>query len=153
LNAVISPCGQFRYMWSSGPGPACAMVLVNPSTADASQGDPTADKVTAFAKDWGYPAVHIFNVGAGRATDPRDWRAMADRYGPDNDLYLQMAAEYPLIVVGWGNNATPAESARTASILTRRGAELWCLHTNANGSPGHPLYLPFSSRLKPWRYT
>lgn len=153
MNAIISPCGLFRYWWSSGEGPACALVLVNPSTADAFKPDPTATKSTAFARDWGYPAVHIFNVGAGRATDPKDWRKMADRYGPDNDMYLSMAARYPLIVVGWGNEAPDDAVRRTVSILTAQGADLWCLGVNANGSPKHPLYVSYAQTLRRWHYT
>lgn len=115
--------------------------------------DPTATKVKAFARDWGYTGYHMFNVGAGRATDPKDWRAMADPVGPENDDYLMMAAFYPLVVVGWGNNAPPELVRRAASILTQRGAALWCLGVNANGSPKHPLYVPYSQQLRPWRYT
>jgi len=153
MNAILSPCGRYRYVLTRGAGPACAVVLLNPSTADAEVDDPTSTKIKAFARDWGYPAYHLFNIGAGRATDPKDWRAMADPYGPENDVYLGMAALYPLIVIGWGNNAPREQGARTASILTRHGAELWCLGTNANGSPKHPLYVPYSQKLRPWRYT
>lgn len=153
MNAVLSPCELFRYVLVRGAGPACAVVLLNPSTADASKDDPTSLKVKAFARDWGYPAYHLFNVGAGRATDPKNWELMPDPFGPDNNAYLQMAACYPLIVVGWGNNAGPYAVRRTVNILTSRGANLWCLGTNANGSPKHPLYVPYSQPLRPWRYT
>jgi len=153
MNAVLSPCGLFRYVLQRGNGPRCAIVGNNPSTADATTDDPTSSKLLRFVRDWGYSGYDLFNVGAGRATDPKVWAAMPDPYGPDNDFYLALAAEYPLIVAAWGNLAPPDAVARTASILTRRGATLYCLGTNANGSPKHPLYVPYSAVLRPWRYT
>lgn len=140
-------------MLQRGAAPACAIVGANPSTADAQADDATSRKLLRFARDWGWPGYDLFNVGAGRATDPKDWRAMADPYGPDNDFYLTLAAGYPLIVVAWGNIPTRAEAARAASILTREGAELWCLGVNENGAPKHPLYVPYDTRLRPWRLT
>jgi hypothetical protein len=151
--AIISPCGLFRYMLTRGSGPRCAWVCNNPSTAAADIDDPTSLKISGFSRDFGYPGYDLFNVGAGRATKPANWHAMADPFGPDNDFYLTLAAEYPLIVVGWGNEAPPDAAARTASILTSRGAELWCVGVNANGSPKHPLYVSYREKLRPWRYT
>jgi hypothetical protein len=151
--AILSPCGAFRYLLQRGDGPRCAVIGNNPSTAVADADDPTSRKLGGFARDWGYPAYDLFNIGAGRATDPKDWAAMPDPYGPDNDFYLSLAAHYPLIVVAWGNLAPPEAVRRTVSILTASGAELYCLGTNANGSPKHPLYVPYSAVLRPWRYT
>ena len=140
-------------MLQRGDSPACAIVGANPSTADADKDDATSTKLVRFVRDWGYPGYDLFNVGAGRATDPKDWRAMADPFGPDNDFYLSMAAQYPLIVVAWGNIPTPAEAARAVATLRSYDCVLWCLGTNANGSPKHPLYVPYDTPLRPWRPT
>lgn len=153
MTAIISPCGAFRYMLRRGEGPRCAVVLLNPSTADHAQDDATTRKLAGFARDWGWCGYDLFNTGAGRATDPREWARMPDPYGPDNALYLGMAAQYPLIVVGWGNEAPAGAVHQAVSILTAQGADLWCLGVNANGSPKHPLYVPYSQRLRRWRYT
>lgn len=149
--AIISPCGRYRYLLQRGEAPACSIVLLNPSTADAETDDRTTNKLKGFTRDWGYPGYDLYNVGAGRATDPRDWLAMDDPIGPDNDFYLTLAACRPLIVVGWGNNAPADLVARAVNILTQGGAELWCLGVNDNGSPKHPLYIPYSARLQRWR--
>lgn len=150
-GAVLSSCRAYRYVLQRGESPACAVVCLNPSTADAETDDATSRKLRRFASDWGYPGYDLFNVGAGRATDPRDWLAMADPVGPDNDFYLGLAALRPLVVVGWGKNAPAALVDRAVHALTQHGAELWCLAVNNDGSPRHPLYVPFDTRLSRWR--
>lgn len=151
--AVISPCGTFRYVLQRGDGPACAVIGCNPSTADAKTDDNTSRKLGRFAADWGYSAYDLYNVGAARATDPDVWRRMPDPLGPDNDFYLGLAAGYPLIVVAWGKIAPREWAMRAASVLTRYGAELWCLGVNSDGSPKHPLYVSYDTPLRPWRPT
>ena len=52
-HAVLSEDGRYRYRlsrtWAS-PGPPCAFIGANPSTADATADDPTVRKMTALAK-------------------------------------------------------------------------------------------------------
>lgn len=153
MKAILSPCGQYRYLLQRGEGPTCSISLLNPSTADHTKDDATSRKLNRFVRDWGYSAYDLTNVGAGRATDPKDWRAMQDPVGPDNDFYLELAAFKPLIVVGWGNEAPPDLVRRAVAVLTRNGQRLYCLGTNANGSPKHPLYVPYDTPLKEWIYT
>lgn len=153
MKALLSSCESYRYVLQRGSGAVCAIVLANPSTADATGDDPTTLKLRRFTRDWGYSAFDLFNVAALRATDPAELTRHPDPVGPDNDFYLSLCAEYPLIVVGWGNLGAPEHVRRAVSILTRNGAQLYCLGVNANGSPKHPLYVPYSAKLVPWRYT
>jgi len=51
--AIISPCGQFRYRLerdTSTCGGITAVIMVNPSTADATQDDATIRKARAALK-------------------------------------------------------------------------------------------------------
>lgn len=149
-EAVVSPCGQFRYMLRRGDAPRLAFVLLNPSTADAEKDDPTSRKLLVLARLWGFAGYDLFNIGAGRATRPPVWLRMPDPLGPDNDFYLQIAACYDRIVAGWGNHAPPEFVDRAVKILTSQGRQIQCLKINANGSPMHPLYVPYSQPLQPW---
>lgn len=150
-SAVLSPCEQFRYLLTRGTGPRMAWVCLNPSTADADFDDASSRKINRFTADFGYPGYDLGNVGAGRATDPMNWRAQPDPRGPDNDLYLAYLAQAPLVVVGWGNGAPAWLVWRTVRILRAPGRPLYCLGTNDNGSPKHPLYIPYGTALREWQ--
>jgi hypothetical protein len=51
-NATISPCGKYRYWLERkwGPGTPQVFVMLNPSTADASEDDPTIRRCMGFAR-------------------------------------------------------------------------------------------------------
>lgn len=151
MSAIISSCGRYRYMLTRGESPdLCAFVMLNPSTADATQDDNTSRKTAGFARDWGYRSHALFNLYAGRATKPTDLWAMEDPVGPDNDVYLRIAATMPLIVVAWGKEAQQDRLKQVVPILRQNGARLFCLGVNKEGSPKHPLYVPYSQKLIPW---
>lgn len=152
MSAVLSSCGRYRYVLSRGKAPFCAFVLLNPSTADAEQDDPTTRRLSGFTKRWGFNGYMLVNIGAGRATQPKDWLAMEDPFGPANGMWLQIASAFETLVVGWGNNASEAAVLRALPFLTwERSAPLLCLGHNADGSPKHPLYLRADSPLVPWK--
>ncbi len=150
MSAVVSKCGQYRYMLRRGTPSGVAFVLLNPSTADHTREDPTTRRLMAFAAFWGFGGYDLFNVGAGRATKPSDWLKMPDPFGPDNEFYLQLAAGYSTLVVAWGNNAPPEVARATALRLGAGRRMLYCLGVNANGSPKHPLYVKGDTPLRPW---
>ncbi|MES2137565.1 MAG: DUF1643 domain-containing protein [Pseudomonadota bacterium] len=55
-----------------------AFVMLNPSTADAVQDDPTIRRCIGFAKAWGKGGIVVINLFAFRATNPKDMLAAAD---------------------------------------------------------------------------
>lgn len=71
-EADFSPCRTYRYSlyreW--GTGGLCTFVLLNPSTADAVNDDPTNRRCINFAKQWGFGAVCHVNLFAYR-THPK----------------------------------------------------------------------------------
>ena len=75
-SAVISSCGRFRYElrreWDEILPPFVAGLL-NPSIADADIDDPTIIRSFKRAKANGCGSLIVWNLGAGRATNPRDW--------------------------------------------------------------------------------
>lgn len=157
-TARISDDGLYRYTlgrwWSSDPDPRTAVfVMLNPSTADATQDDNTIRRCVGFAKTLGCGALHVVNLYAYRATKPTDlWRA-DDPVGPENDTVLTEAglsakrAESPLIAA-WGAHAKPD---RVAEVCALPGFDrLTALGVTMAGAPRHPLYLPATARLEAW---
>lgn len=154
--------GPFRY-WLTRPlpvrrsGPPLVVCMLNPSTADASTDDQTIRKLYGFAERLGRAGVVVVNAYAFRARHPRDMRAAADPVGPLNDGVLALLGQLmratiddPEVVVAWGKHCAPARAKAVATILEREGARLVSWGRNGDGSPPHPLLLPYSTPLEPW---
>jgi hypothetical protein len=160
MSAVISPCGLYRYRLErhglSGAG-AVAWIMVNPSTADATQNDATIRKVIGFTERFGGGWAVVGNKFAFRATDVRELRAAKDPRGPENDAHLAaIMAESPIVIAAWGPLSKLPDHLRrrwrtVCAIADRVGAKLMCLGTAKDGQPLHPLMLGYETPLIEWR--
>lgn len=140
-SARLSECGRYRYeLWRRWEdGPHVLFVMLNPSTADATNDDPTIRKCIGYAKRWGFGALCVANLFAFRATDPKDMKRAADPVGRDNDATLKrLANDAGLIVAAWG--AHGSHLGRDKAVL-KMLPTIKALHVTKDGSPGHPLYL------------
>lgn len=153
--AVISDCGRYRYelgrRWGGSEHGVTLLdwVMLNPSTADADQDDPTIRRCMKFAKDWGFHGIRVTNLFGYRATNPDELAAADDPFGPDNGDYL--SARYPLspmTVCAWG--AHKLVSSYGNPSLFKRESAFVCLGYNKDGSPKHPLYVPANRGVSPW---
>src|SRR6516162_8071848 len=91
-SAIISDCGLYRYelrrVWDKSLPPYVSGML-NPSTADDKVDDATITRNIRRAQALGYGSLIVWNLGAGRATEPDNWKAMADPIGPENDRHIE----------------------------------------------------------------
>lgn len=154
--AVLSACKLYRYRLSRIWEPALGLVnfiMLNPSTADAEQNDPTINRCLGYAESWGYGGLIVTNLFAFRATNPSDMVLAKEPIGnPANDEYiLQVAAECKLIVCGWGEvGCHQNRSEIVRKRLVDAGHKPHVLKFNKSGQPTHPLYLLGSYQPKPW---
>jgi hypothetical protein len=162
--ALVSPCGKFRYRlgrkWDidSVARHLIHFVMLNPSTADADIDDPTIRKCMGFADRLGFNEIRVTNLYAYRATDPKDLARNGWQIGPDNDHWLSdVACDSHLthgdepVVLAWGANARGHLRAKqVVQMMQSLGAHLFTLHTLGDGTPAHPLMLPYSCRLTPY---
>lgn len=118
-------------------------VMLNPSTADASDDDPTIRRCITYARRWGYDGLVVTNLFALRATDPKALLTDPDPVGPENDAHLShWAAMTELVICGWGSHPMAARRANAVLALLRSaGVEPHVLKLTGSGMPGHPLYL------------
>jgi len=151
--ADISEDGRYRYVlgrqWDASLS-ECVFIMLNPSTADDSQDDPTIRRCINFAKSFGCGSLLVGNLYAYRATDPRDLFKAADPTGgPRNDAVLcDILTRGALAVVAWGAHA---KSARVAEVLRLSGTHpLTALATTKDGAPRHPLYVPRTALPTAW---
>lgn len=147
VSATADIRGDYRYtltrVWEPTL-PNLTFVLLNPSTADAAQLDPTLRRCVSFAKRERYGGMTILNLYAFRTKDPKVMLAAADPVGPENDRVL--ADAIGTVVAGWGTNAAPARVSQALALLPR----LHVLGITKGGHPQHPLYVRGDAPLIEW---
>lgn len=151
-QAVFSPCGTYRYtlyrafdygfIGAPHADEMCNFIMLNPSTATATDDDPTVRRRIGYARRWGYGRLVVTNLFAYRAADPGEVRRTDDRVGPDNDLHIARLADgASLIVASWGNRGSyRRRDVRVRRLVAAAGKTLHCLALTTRGQPGHPLY-------------
>lgn len=175
-RAVVSADELFRYrldrVW--GDGPPLVFVMLNPSTADGTEDDPTVRRCMGYARREGCSSLVVVNLFAWRATKPADlWAAMAEHERPGAKAHPhpsggEVAERIMLgafleardaaggrVVAGWGtpkggwlSTTRHRDRARWAVGQAQRvGVPLWCLGRTKDGSPRHPLYVRRDAEL------
>lgn len=151
-KAILSPDRRYRYWldrhWGSS-GTHATWIMLNPSTADALEDDPTVRRCTAFTKAWGLDGLIIVNLFALRATDPRALVRHPDPVGPSNDEFIRDAVfPWTVVVAAWGaHRMADRRSADVTAILRERAGDVGCLGLTRDGYPRHPLYVPGDTEL------
>lgn len=177
-GAEISPCGRYRYrlwrewrlhpepaqwdMWTNcagkpivdgagvqiGEPKACVFVMLNPSTADGNEDDPTIRRCVGYAQAWGYDRLEVLNLFAFRATDPHALLSLNhndDPVGPNNrDAFQHVLFPERLvgkIICAWGVHGAHLGQDETA-LGWMGDLDRFSLGLTKDGHPKHPLYLP-----------
>jgi hypothetical protein len=158
-SAII--CGPYRYRLERALLPAggqvAAVLMVNPSKADAEIDDQTIRKVCGFGLRLNFSKVIVGNEFAWRATDITELRAVTDPIGPDNDRHLeQIMRDADVHIVAWGALAKLPMTLRkrwidVVRIADRVGCTLHCLGINDDGHPKHPQMTGYDVPLTAWR--
>lgn len=158
-TAVISDCGAYRYSLTRRwhfPGSLLPFIMLNPSTADAEQDDPTIRRCMGFARREGKAGIVVVNLYAFRSTSPEALWKVEDPIGPDNwrtlvNLGNEAAEEGVPIVCAWGAHA---RANQVDAIVVALGGccevRLVCLGKTAAGAPRHPLYVRADQPLEPF---
>ena len=138
-TASLSDCGTYRWTLTRGwaSGSTVCWIMLNPSTADAEQDDPTIRSIIKRSQAWGYGSLVVVNSYPFRSSHPQacaEWLKSASKDVLAHNLFVMKTEmdKADLIVAAWGNAGwLPAED-------TSR-YDLYCIGTNANGTPKHPL--------------
>lgn len=162
-SAIISPCEKYRYhltrCWDQAKHPM-VFIMLNPSTADHMQDDPTIRKCIGFAKQYGCGSIEVFNLFAYRATKPSDLKQAGWDVGPRNDSIiftrlhsLTQRWGRQTVTLAWGAHARgrPQRVVELLFKLRENGYAMQTLKLLDDGTPAHPLMLPYSSTLAPYK--
>ena len=156
-GATFSDCGGYRYrlwrQWDASK-PTIAFLMLNPSTADAQDNDPTVERCQRRAAALGCGGLVLINLFALVSTDPAGlYGAGVEPVGPENDRYIDEEARVASSVVcAWGKHAAHmGRGMQVAQRLRAMGVPLLALGFNRDGSPKHPLYIAYDTPLVPWQ--
>jgi hypothetical protein len=154
--AVFDRARSYRYLltriWDDHEHPLLWCML-NPSTANAFDLDPTISRCLNRTKRAGYGGLIVVNLFALRATNPRRLRGHPDPVGPLNDQFIDVYTRiWPRLICAWGGGGLYQDR---AAIVRRRlleaGVSLVCLGTTSKRQPRHPLYLPASADFQEYQ--
>ena len=159
-NAVISADRKYRYSLTRedpfAPKDAFSnllFVMLNPSTADGYEDDPTLKKCIGFMRRWNYRNLEVVNLFAVRSSDPGAIICVSDPIGPDNSTAQTTALlRAHKVIVGWGRNGRYLDADRKfCELADDWGVELHFLRLTQTGIPMHPLYIPYDIQPIPFR--
>ena len=135
--------------------PVATFIMLNPSTADEVENDPTVERCQRRALALGMGGLRVANLFAWRSTDPAALYTQADPIGPDNDAAIVEACrDAGVVICGWGKHGKLLERGdAVAGLLAGQGVTPMCLRVNTDGTPQHPLYVAYAVQptpYKPW---
>ena len=156
MEEVIKKAARFsedrteRYwltrIWGD-PNNLVMFIGLNPSTADEFHDDPTIRRVIRFAKDWGYGGVVMCNLFVQVTPYPKELNLNAYRYKIDSPITSNLPS-CRMVVAAWGNFK---EAEERGNEIALKLPGLFCLGTNKNGTPKHPLYIKADTLPIPYR--
>lgn len=159
-GATFDPTRTWRYtLWRRWDArrPDCVWLMLNPSTADETELDPTIRRCVGFTRSWGlHGGIVVVNLFAVRSTNPTGLLAVDDPIGAGNDaaIFGECKDRRRGVICAWGNGN---KSKALMELVDRRAAEvrkllrgrtLQCLGTTGRGHPRHPLYLAATTELQ-----
>lgn len=157
-SATLSECGTYRYdltrRW--GDGGTALFIMLNPSTADATEDDPTIRRCIGFAKAHRCGGLAVVNLYALRSTDPKALLTHPAPIGPENQAticrWLERDDVYVCIAAWgawWQSQRDRPPRLNVEQFAWKRGRNLYALGLTKNGDPRHPLYVKSDVVLTP----
>lgn len=148
-DAILSWCNTYRYCLIRRRDDTMNdlnRILLNPSTADAHQDDPTIRKVIQFSKQFGYWWCKVYNLFALRSTDPSQLKIHKNPIGSENDKYLQSIPYDQKIMFAWWNHWSLYDRSKKV-IEMMKDYNIWYLDLNNSWEPKHPLYVSYDAKI------
>jgi len=162
--AVFSGNGLYRYYLhrrvSNVDSGIATFIMLNPSTADATNNDPTIRKCIGFCRQWGYGQLQVVNLFAVRAVRPSEMKKSPYPIGRSNRRWVERAIDNcsradqarAVVVCAWGVHGDHRnQDCVVLEWLAALGVQLQCLGVTRAGHPRHPLYLPYTTELIPYQ--
>ena len=144
-GAIFSDDRKYRYalwrVWNLSR-PILLQIGLNPSVANEIKDDPTITRGIVRADRNGFGGFIMANLYAFISTKPEALLGDDDFVGEFTDYYLKQMIELSeRQLCGWGSFKPVA---KRASIILSMLKEPYCLGSNVDGQPKHPLYVGYN---------
>lgn len=154
-GAKFSDCMRYRYqLWRQwDPVKRVAVFLMlNPSTADEVDNDPTVERCQRRALQMGCGGLRVVNIFAYRSTDPAALYEQEDPVGPENDAaILDATRDAGIVICAWGKHGNyMGRGLQVMRMLVAAGVQPHYLQLNQDGTPKHPLYVGYDVKPSPF---
>ena len=161
LERVLSKNKGHRYLLTrqieagTWHGRLVNFILLNPSTADAVDDDPTIRRCKKFAQSWRFDMMAVTNLWSYRTESP-DKLFAALPFSPRIDgrnlaVVKLVARTADLTVVAYGNKGgRDQRDEHILDVLREVNVRPKALRVTAAGFPHHPLYLPANTEPQPY---
>lgn len=151
-DACIDESGRYRYwlmrQWGENSDNFVNFVMLNPSTADAKDDDPTVRCCIRFAKSFKFDGMYITNLFAFRTKDPKELKKQPKPIGSENDIHLRKKAKISkTVVVTWSNHGSFMNRDKEVISILNQEKTIYCLGKNKSGQPTHPSRLKSNTNL------
>ncbi|MEK3807779.1 DUF1643 domain-containing protein [Bacillus sp. FSL H8-0547] len=145
-GAIIDEKKEYRYslwrIWNENL-PRITFIMLNPSTADDQEDDPTLRRCIKFAMGWGFGSLEVVNLFAYRSTDPKLLISAHDPIGEKNNEYIREALNRSdKVVLAWGTKGSLLDRDKEVlQLLKDISTPIYTLELTRYGYPRHPLYV------------
>jgi hypothetical protein len=161
-EAHFSYCEKYRYWlrrdWDLSKAPI-SFLMLNPSTADEVDNDPTIERCQRRAITMGFGSMIIVNLFPFRMTDSKQLNKVDNLLGKAaqaDGAILRAVGISNMTVCGWGKHPLAAPRAQHVMALLKQVGlqnKVMCLQLNADNSPQHPLYIGYAKQPVPYLIT
>ena len=138
-GAEFSACGKYRYyllrFWDNDK-PFALCIGLNPSTANATDDDPTIRNLCALLPQYGFGGFYMANLFAFVSSNPDDLRSCPDPVKENDNWLAYLEGITSETIFCWGS-FKQAEY-RAKKIIQRFPGAL-CFGKTSKGNPMHPL--------------
>jgi hypothetical protein len=126
-------------------------VMLNPSTADETDNDPTVERCEIRNITDGFGGLVVLNIFGLCSTDPKQLYTHLDPIGGHNDVVIQYwlsKLSVGQVVCAWGTHGVYRDrGSRVMQLIKVMGLRAHVLKFNKDGTPVHPLYVSYD--IKP----
>lgn len=151
VSAHFSPDRKYRYSltrkWDASK-PLILWIGLNPSKASEFTTDTTIRCVRAISNHNGYGGFYMTNCFPYISTDPEKLRDFNNTQYND-EVLRELAAQCKDVVFAWGAFKIVKELGRDQELMKMFPRAL-CLDINSDGSPKHPRFAKYTSKLIPF---